>query len=229
MRGTQVSIYGGILFSLILALPTTTFAVTSLSQAVVTSAETQTISLINKTIENKADTTDVASARVALATLFANLQESGLNDQIQAKILASKDDFLRYGISSKQIEKQHGQLEKQGVKLSLNQYRNSAYTSSEQRESLIALIEKNGIVAVEQQLLNALAAHQTSLNSGASRWMNFSSLNLGPKVLFRRTAGLTCGQLASIMVLAIAVQPELAAVLGPVAALYSLEDSFGWC
>jgi hypothetical protein len=192
-------------------------------------ASVNSIALINKALTNTATPSDVASARVALATLFAYLEETGMNQKLQAAALAAKADFIENGVSDGQIRAQYSGLEARGMKLPLNQYRNAMMNGAGERQQMIAALQKEGIKGMEQQLLTGLAAAQAQMAAmPAERGpLHLSGWNLTLQPHLRRVV--TCANLAAFFGYLAAQYPEFAEFLGTLAALYALEDSFGWC
>jgi hypothetical protein len=137
----------------------------ALSDVATTAATVNLVALFNKLQDGTAQAADVRGARVALATAFAQMQQTGANDQYTAQILAQEDSFLNKGISEEQIQQHINSLTAMGAQINPNQYRNTLFSTRQQRLTILANLKKNGIWGMEQRLLSSLQTLESTLQS----------------------------------------------------------------
>lgn len=209
---------------LVLSLAFTPCAEASTTQpspAVVLSANVNTATMLNKTVQSTVTPADIQGAMVALGTLFANLQELGINSSVQAEIISQQSQFVN-GLTESQIEAEYAYLSQAGVAITLTQYRNAVAAAIPYYQTMMRTFQQVGLWGIEQQFLNELSAEESRLVSTGSPGA-LISLDITPHPHLLRTG--VCAVMAAVFAIAAFFCPPLALV----AAVYALEDAFGLC
>ncbi len=136
--------------------------------------------LVNKVQAGTLQAGDVQEATVAVGTLFAYLQETGMNDQLQASLLAEQDDIVNNGPTEERIETLYAQIRSKGVNVQLGQFRNSMFTTSAARQQMITQLQKFGLWGIEQETLASLQQLQQELSSNEYPSAQFAFARLYP-------------------------------------------------
>ncbi len=96
---------------------------------------------------------DVEVAAAAMKTTFDHLQEIGLNDATEKKLLANQDAFANYHPGDKQIQTIQKNLASQGVQFSVSKVRTILDTQYADRQQFLTLVKNQGLYKTELQLV----------------------------------------------------------------------------
>jgi hypothetical protein len=225
------------------AVPLGTVRTVATSDAVTSAASVSAVMLLNKSREGTLDASDVQGAIVALSTLFAHMQETGLNDQIQLNILSHEDAILNSGPTEEQIQGLYSKVNSSGGKVSLNEFRNSLLTAQAGRQQFLSKIKKVGLWAVEKEQITELQKIQVTLKADTSmrspaalsslysfnahsfKTASFDRSSTSSAHL-RRAYCEAAALSAECALLAIFSPPPLDAVMAAMAAVYGIEAAF---
>jgi hypothetical protein len=149
-----------------------------LSNAVTSAATVSLVTLLNKTQDGTAEASDVQGAVVALRTLFAHMQETGLNDQIQRDILSREDEILNSVPSEERVQELYTKVKASGAKVEYEGFRNSHLTTQKDRQQFLTKIKKVGLLGLEKEFLAQLQMVQQRMKSDASlhSWLVLPSM-----------------------------------------------------
>lgn len=138
------------------------------SSAVLTSGTSTIVKTLNKLNVQTATSADIQSAATALQDVFASLEETGANSQMQAWILANASTIKDYSPSTTDVQNLYTSMTKSGAVVTMTQVRNILTVNAEDEEEFVNQISQNGMASVEADIVTSLQQAATSVASKGS-------------------------------------------------------------
>jgi hypothetical protein len=202
-----------------------------LDNAIIAATNFELSNFYNRAKANTLTAADVEGAIVALKTLYAHMEEQGLNDWLQKRILANQNSILDSQPTESTVQTLYTQLKAQGVKATEDDVRNSLSSAPEDRARFVKDIKTIGVKGIEQRQIQQLQTLEAELqtNGGEMQGVAFRFGNVSQRARLLHAEVCWYAAYASeagIFAAFSAEVPPVALAMGLLAGIYGLEAAF---